>query len=179
MENANGKMTNALEFSGVIIKARGGHKELRIPGRKELPIAPADWPEILFPGSLNVLLGQSGYPPEMSFRRLPLTVKSLDVAGFQPEFVIEQELMGNNKLTRTRSMPNRGTAQVWRCKLSVRDQDICCWVLRRFGSGLDQELEIVSGEGIRSSYGLPEEKQWLAKVRMFGNWAGDLQYRAP
>jgi|GraSoiStandDraft_55_1057291.scaffolds.fasta_scaffold67281_4 hypothetical protein len=43
-----------LVFGGVVSSGIGHHAELYVPGRAELSTAPADWPERLHPGSLNV-----------------------------------------------------------------------------------------------------------------------------
>lgn len=167
---ANRSSMDKLTFVGEIIKGRGGHKELGIPGRADLLGAPADWPARLFAGSLNVLIRPSGYPQEFTGRCIKLTVQSLDFAFFRPEFTIPRDQMRNNKLNAIPSMPNRGEAQVWRARLLVEGQNIVCWVRRRFGSGLTQELELVSGEGIRSTYKLPEEVRWPATVEVYGKW---------
>lgn len=160
-----------LTFTGEIIKARGGHKGLRIPGRNDLVTGPPDWPEQLFAGSLNILIVDAGYPEEFRARQIPLTVKSLDIAGFAPEFTIPQGMMGNNMLKATQEMPKRGAAQIWRAALVANGHNIECWLLRRFGSGLEHELELVSKEGIRSTYGLPESVNWPAIVHVFGRWS--------
>src|SRR4051794_12748725 len=129
-----------LTFTGNIIKARGGHAKLWIPGRNDLHERPPDWPEQLYAGSLNVLIAPDGYPQEMQARRIPVTVKSLDLGTFAPAFTIPQHLMRNNTLEPTPEMPQRGSAQVWRAVLSANGYNIQCWVLRRFDSGLDREL---------------------------------------
>lgn len=161
-------MTDELRFKGRIIKGRGGHADLLVPGRDDVPDAPPDWPQELFPGSLNVLV--TVYPTEFEARGLPKTVKVLDTAGFVPAFRIPQTGMLRNKLTPQPGAPDRGTGQVWRAELVVDNHRVSCWVLRRVGSGLGNELELVSGEGIRVTYGLHEECEWPAEVRMFGSW---------
>ena len=159
-----------LVFVGEIIKGRSGHATLWVPGRNDLETAPSDWPERLYAGSLNVLIPPTGYPQQMQARGIPLTVKSLDVAGCKPEFTIPQHLMRHNMLTATDAMPHRGTAQVWRAILFADGHTIACWVLRRLGSGLEHELELVSGEGIRCSYELSEDVNWPAIVHVMGRW---------
>ena len=42
-----------------------------IPGRDELIAAPSEWPERLWPGSLNVWIAADGYLPEFAARGLP------------------------------------------------------------------------------------------------------------
>jgi hypothetical protein len=162
------EIADSLVFKGTVINGRGGHAELGVPGRHELPSAPEDWPESFFAGSLNVLV--SHYPIEFTSRGLRHSVKVLDTARFDPAFTIPQSQMRNNKLTPTPAMPHRGTAQVWRAMLTANDQTTRCWVLRRIGSGLDCELELVSGEGLRASLGLDRALEWSAQVTMWGHW---------
>ncbi|MEQ1934950.1 MAG: hypothetical protein ABL962_13915 [Fimbriimonadaceae bacterium] len=155
-------------FGGKVVNGRGGHAELFVPGRSNLSDAPDDWPEKLYPGSLNVLI--ANWPEPLADRNLEPSAKSLDNAGFTPALTIPQSKMGNNKLMPTSAMPHRGTAQIWRSILHVNEQEISCWVLRRFGSGLSLELEIVSEFGLRGKLGLSRETEWPAWVHMFGEW---------
>lgn len=159
---------NELRFSGKIVNGFGKHAELVVPGKSALPEAPTDWPEKLFPGSLNLLVTE--FPFEFASRGLPTSAKVLDTAGFAPEFTIRQELMLNNKLKVTPTMPHRGTAQIWRASLEAADQRASCWVLRRFGSGLSNQIELVSVESLRELMGLLREQEWPATVTMFGRW---------
>jgi hypothetical protein len=162
---------DTLIFVGHIIEARGGHAKLGIPGRQELACAPADWPLRLFRGSLNVLISPEGYPRELTNRGIPPTIRFLDSSSFCPAFQIEQQLMQNNQLNPENTrVPKGGTAQVWRAVLHSEGRQIHCWVLRRIGSGLDRGLEIVSWEGIRQTYNLPEPGPWPATVYLFGEW---------
>jgi hypothetical protein len=94
----------------------------------------------------------------------------LDVAGFEPDFTIAQTLMRNNQLTPVPTMPNRGAAQVWRALLIVVNTQTKCWVLRRFGSGLGDQIELVSNIRLRDTLGLTRDRQWPATVTMFGEW---------
>ena len=163
---------STLIFKGQVIKARGGHTKLLVPGRQEIADAPLDWPLRLFPGSLNVLISPNGYPNEVIGRGIAPTVRFLDSASFRPAFSIAQSLMQNNLLNPENTrMTKGGTAHVWRCDLYAREQQIHCWILRRIGSGLARELEIVSSEGIRLTYNLPEPGPWPAAVHLFGEWA--------
>lgn len=160
------EFAKSLVFDGVVINGRGGHAELGVPGRHELPSAPHDWPEQLFPGSLNLRVLQ--YPSEFRGRGLPESVKVLDAIPFGPEFTIPHGAMRNNKLTPTPAMPRRGTAQVWRTQLTANGHTVMCWVLRRIGSGLGRELELVSAEGLRAKLGLCRETEWPARVTVWG-----------
>lgn len=157
-------------FTGNIVNGRGGHIELYVPGRDELPVTHPDWPVKLCPGSLNVKIDSSGYPCEFKNHGLEETVKSLDVALFKAAFEIKQNQFGNNLLTPTDSIPNRGDAQVWKSTLKANNTSIPCWVLRRYGSGLAWELEVVSDINIRNEYGFSNERDWPCKIELFGEW---------
>lgn len=157
-----------LIFSGLIVNGIGGHSELIIPGRNDLEDAPAEWPERLFPGSLNVRV--ICYPPEFASRGLRSSTKVLDTAGFEPELVIPQAKMINNKLTPTVAFPTRGTAQVWRASIITEGRMIECWVLRRIGSGLADQIELVSEIKLRARLGVGREREWPARVIMQGRW---------
>lgn len=133
--------TDELVFTGEVINGRNGHHQLVIPGRNDLQDAPKDWPEKLFPGSLNVLV--SSYPVELGQRGLTNSVKVFDTAGFRPALAIPQAKMINNLLAPHQGMPERGKAQVWRATVTSNGKTIGCWVLRRIGSGLAQELELL------------------------------------
>jgi hypothetical protein len=133
--------------------------------------APDDWPLCLFSGSLSVRVDQNGYPAELAERGFPPTVRFLDRGAFRPAFMIAWNAMQNNKLNpRNTRRHDGGKAQVWRAVLLVEGHRIGCWVFRRIGSGLDQEIEIVSEQGIRQTYGLPEPGPWPATVQLFGGW---------
>jgi CTP-dependent riboflavin kinase len=157
-----------LEFAGNIINGVGTHSELFIPGRSKLMNCPHDWPEKLFPGSLNVRI--SKFPAEFAARGLLPLAKSLDTAGFEPQFTIPRDLMLNNKLNAAQGFLHRGDAQVWSALLITSGQEALCWTLRRFGSGLTDQIELVSSVGLRSELSLTRDREWPAVVRMFGHW---------
>jgi hypothetical protein len=159
---------NELKFAGRIVNGIGKHAELVIPGRNNLEGAPAEWPDHLFPGSLNLLVFQ--YPDEFIARGLQPSTRALDTAGFEPEFTIRQDLMLNNMFAATETMPHRGTAQVWRASLATVGGEMSCWVFRRFGSGLENHIELVSAIGLRSRLGLSCDQEWPAVVTMSGRW---------
>ncbi len=149
---------SAIIFKGKMTKGCGKYVELHVPGRNELSNAPADWPEVLYKGSLNVRIMRDGYPSEFSEAGLELTTRSLDEELFSPAFTIEQRQFGNNKLKPKPEMPKRGSAQVWRAKLTTNQEDFSCWVLRRFGSGLLHQLELLSGQHLRKACGLEDDQ---------------------
>ena len=157
-----------LLFEGLIVNGIGKHSELTVPGNSALSDAPSDWPERLCPGSLNLHVLE--YPSAFAERGLSPSTKSLDMANFEPAFVIVRDAMRNNLLRERDGMPNRGDAQVWRASLSAEGRDIDCWVLRRFGSGLTSQIELVAGVGLRGELGLCRERDWPAKVALYGRW---------
>jgi hypothetical protein len=152
----------------MIVNGIGKHSELLVPGRSDFECPIADWPVRLFPGSLNVRV--SGYPDEFVRRGLRRSIAALDSAGFEPEFTIPQAQLGNNRLTPVLGMPDRGNAQVWRASLSANGLERTCWALRRIGSALTQDIEIVSSVSLRTSLGAERVRDWPAVVTMQGRW---------
>jgi hypothetical protein len=145
---------SGLRFSGVIRDGVGRYVELHVPGRDEIPQAPADWPISLQKGSLNVQVTQDGYPLIFKQLGLPVSVTSLDQRPFPAAFEIAQHEFGNNQLRPNPNMPNRGAAQVWRATLSAGEKEYPCWVLRRYGSRVGEQLELLSGVHMRKTYNL-------------------------
>lgn len=133
---------------------------------------PSDWPEQLCPGSLNVLIDDDGYPPDFWDRCNGTGVKKLDSQCFRPAYVIPRECIKNNKLKATPELPVRGDAQIWRAELrSVRHSTAAhCWLMRRFGSGLGKQLELVADVKLRDKLGLQERD--AVEVIVEGIWAG-------
>jgi len=146
-----------LDFSGVVVRGGGQHKNLLIPGREGLDVAPPDWPVELFPGSLNVKLHnlQQGFA---SFHKgkvnKRLTLKWLDRDDYDPCFIIPQFLIGNNTLQPKWGKPRRGTAKLWRAILRREDKSQPCWVMRRIGSHMLDTLELISDKALRQELNL-------------------------
>jgi hypothetical protein len=160
-----------LDFHGYIAAGSGRHNELVIPGRLQMPAAPADWPERLHPGSLNVRLFRDRLPPALSAGGRRATVEIFDLELFQPEFEIPHDRIGNNSFGRERG-PRGGDAQVWRASLFVDGERVDtpqCWVLRRFGSRVGEQLELVSGARLRDVTLLADGR--VVVVRVLGRWA--------
>ena len=150
----------SLTFEGKISSGRGTHGELEVPGRDKLPNkAPKEWPSVLCKGSLNICIRQDGYPDLFEEHGLEKTVKSLDKRPIESSFEIDQGEFGNNKLVPAAEMQEKGSAQVWRALLITKEQEIGCWVLRRYGSGLRNELELVSEEHLRTEYNLEDGQE--------------------
>jgi hypothetical protein len=144
-------MTSSIKFSGVIVKGVGRYVELHVPGRDEIHQAPSDWPITLQKGSLNVRISPDGYPSLFAELGLPNSIKSLDQRPFPPTFEIAQHEFGNNQLRPEPSMPDKGSAQVWRAKLTSGEISYACWVLRRHGSGVGEQLELLSEVHLRTT----------------------------
>ena len=145
---------NAISFRGVIGDGVGRHVELHVPGKDEIPQAPADWPTRLREGSLNVRIIPEGYPAFFAALGLPNSVRSLDKKPFPATFEIAQQELGNNQLRAEPSMPHKGSAQVWRAVLTASGNNHPCWVLRRYGSGVGEQLELLSEVHMRSAHQL-------------------------
>lgn len=157
-------------FFGVICDGLSQFSTLGIPGRGGLNHAPSDWPDQLYPGSLNVRLRAGGYPVVFRKRGLASSVESLDSGLFQPSFEIPRDQLENNFLFPLPGVPRRGDAQVWRVALH-RDADPCaavvCWLFRRFGSNVGEQLELVSGERLKDR-GFPNCTE--VTVHLLGRW---------
>jgi hypothetical protein len=160
-----------LVFKGRIKAGIGKFKQMEIPGCHVLQAAP-DWPEKLCPGSLNIVVDDDGYPAEFLRRCSGEWVKKLDSECFRPAFTIPGKSISKNKLVPKPDNPRRGDAQVWRATLSVPKRGRCerCWLLRRFGSGLGKQLELVARDKLRDKLDLKDGDE----VELFvdGEWAG-------
>ncbi len=156
-----------LVFGGVVSGGVGRHAALYVPGRSELNMAPADWPERLHPGSLNVVVDE--YPEEFRSRGLANRISELDKGRFVPEFEIRREQFRNNLLQSRPGVPRGGDAQVWRALLSQQNarMAIRCWALRRFGSQVGEQLEFVAGTRLRD-LGLHDNLR--VRATLLGEW---------
>jgi hypothetical protein len=161
-----------LDFHGQVATGVGNHSKLGIPGRGQIPAAPNDWPATLHGGSLNIKLFTHRMPAAFKAHGLLPSVRSLDSELFRPEFVIPQDRIARNTIGRERG-PKGGDAQVWRAAIFFDGKHLTtppCWVLRRFGSEVGEQLELVSGERLRDVPAIA--KDWsVVMVRMFGQWS--------
>ena len=159
-----------IEFHGCIATGVGRHNELGIPGRSQLSAAPSDWPDKLYPGSLNVELFPDRLPAVFKEHGLPTSVVSLDAGFFEPELEIPHNQIAANTIGRDRG-PRGGDAQVWRAYVYSDNRRIempQCWVLRRFGSRVRERLELVAGSRLRDIPGIVNGR--IVMVRMLGRW---------
>lgn len=161
---------DALTFHGHIEPGVGRYSKMTIPGRAAFPDAPNDWPETLQPGSLNVKISADGYPKELLSRCNGELVQKLDSQMLSPEFEIPRNAIQNNKLKPKPDKPRGGDAQVWRASLIVPNRQVPfdCWVLRRFGSRIREQLEIVSDIHLRTELGLVNGTAVV--VHLYGTW---------
>lgn len=164
------KTLQKITFIGEVVNGRGTHSELFVPGRVELNSSHVNWPTKLSPGSLNIKIRHNGYPIEFSQHKLRATVSSLDKSLFKAAFEIKREQFRNNILFPSKHTPNGGDAQVWISKLEVNNRLIPCWVLRRYGSRLRTELEVVSDVKIRTTISLSTDIDWPCKLYLYGEW---------
>jgi len=121
-------------------------------------------------GSLNVRITDDGCPPEFQKLGTKRGTKRLDEKTFSPEFVIPKDLIRNNKLGPTPENPDGGDAQVWSAKLVVdgTGATVNCWVVRRMGSALYRDLEIVSERHLRTDLNIEDGTQ--VTVYLQGQW---------
>lgn len=148
-----------LEFIGVVRSNTGKfHKEMVVPGREALASAPDDWPDRLAPGTLNIGIDPNKYPNEFAAIGTSDGMKRFDEGRFMAAFVIDQHEINGNTLKPKPGQPRRGTAQVWRAELSVicTGETAKCWMLRRIGSSISSQIELVSEGHLRSQLKLDD-----------------------
>jgi hypothetical protein len=102
-------------------------------------------------------------------RRLTNRVSELDQERFVPEFEILRNEFRNNKLGPRPGVPRGGDAQVWRALLRHGGVGtvIKCWALRRFGSQVGEQLELVADRRLRD-FGLDDGLR--VEVALLGEW---------
>lgn len=162
--------TNHLTFHGVVKGGIEKFSDMMIPGRAKLSDAPADWPDVIHPGSLNVLIPDNGFPAEFLNRCQGELIQKLDCGCFVPAFVIPSAAITNNEVRPTNDNPRRGDAQVWRAQIHNLDngRSVACWVLRRIGSGIRQQIELVASGRLRDKIGLVDGTR--VTVELQGDW---------
>jgi len=139
-----------LEFIGKVQANKGKFsQDMIVPGRDDLLVPPADWPLQLAPGTLNIEI--NGFPEGFEDG-----LRKLDEGKFRAVLVIPQRKIIGNSLEPTPDQPTNGMAQVWRAELQViaTGQATTCWMLRRIGSSIESQIELVSEEHLRSGLNL-------------------------
>jgi hypothetical protein len=153
------ELREKVQWVGHIVDGKGECARHVLPGRKELTEAPADWPETLFLGSLNIVVEMAAAKEKAG--------TSFDISSLEPEFSIPSEQIRKNPTDPGLDAP-QGKAQVWRAVLLAGGHEIACWAIHRPGLDFLRPLELVSHEGIRATYRLPKGKRHRATVQMFG-----------
>ena len=163
---------SSLRFEGRIVGGMGLYSNMEIPGRGKLSNAPAGWPDVLQPGSLNVFIEiyPEGFRPPVGRSE---GAYRLDNQNLPCAFMIPGDQITQNKLI---YQGGPSPAQVWRARIEVLDKglSIDCWVLRRLGSnaGYNNQggnvLEIVSDKHLRTEYGLEEDGHRVALTLLAG-----------
>ncbi|HKI17144.1 MAG TPA: hypothetical protein VKA15_04665 [Isosphaeraceae bacterium] len=141
-----------LEFIGSVRSNQGAFsQEMVIPGRQSLVLAPDDWPATLTPGTLNIAIHDDGFPIDFEQLGKGDGLKKLDERNFRPELAIPPWRIVGNTLQPTPDEPVLGSAQVWRAELEVAStgEVATCWMLRRLGSDIVSQIELVSDEHLR------------------------------
>jgi len=113
---------------------------------------------VLAAGTLNIHVKRSGFPAAFLDNFKDHSFRHLDLRRFKPEAELPWSDIGGNTLPPTPDKPDRGSAQVWRASLLnlQTKNDHLCWVLRRIGSDLRSEVELVSDENLREALNLSD-----------------------
>lgn len=140
-----------------------------MPGASRISVPIQDWPEVLAPGTLNIRI--TSFPEEYLAVFGGPSVRHLDSRRFLPEAELAFEEIEGNTLPPNPSRPDRGRAQIWRANLHKVSSggERLCWVLRRIGSGLKDDLECVAGESFRAALSLANGDEVV--LRMKGAWS--------
>jgi hypothetical protein len=138
-----------LEFIGTV-QANMPTQEMVFPGRDDLFLAPADWPQQLAQGILIIRI--NGFPDGFDEIGKGEGLERLDQGEFRAALVIPQRKIIGNTLKPTPEKPTRGFAQVWRAELQViaTGQAAACWMIRIIGSDTTSQIELVADEDLRN-----------------------------
>jgi hypothetical protein len=150
-----------LVFKGSVHSNKGRfHREMVVPGRETLRSSPTDWPAQFAPGTLNIQvdlescvgLGEIGSS---------VGVKKFDEGQFKPALVIPQNEIVGNTLKPKAGEPQKGTGQAWRAELLVNATGATtkCWMLRRIGSSIASQIELISEDHLRNRLNLNDGTQ--------------------
>jgi hypothetical protein len=164
-----------LVFTGEVRSNKGQFSDMEIPGRGQLEQAPDDWPTQLCRGSFNVGISDGGFPDGFDELGEGEGVQKLDRGSFAPEFLIPHNRIRNNSLKPRKGMPLRGHAQVWRATIELpgRQPPLACWMLRRIGSTIKRQIELVSDTHLKTT--LDTDDGQTVVVRVFAGVAGKSQ----
>ena len=146
-----------LEFIGTVRSNNGKFsREMVLPGRHELIVAPDDWPDRLVPGTLNIEIDD--FPEGLDDVGEGDGLKKLDKGTFRAALIIPQRKITGNTIKPMPDEPTRGFAQVWRANLEAiaSGQASKCWMLRRIGSNIVSQIELVADQHLRSALNLSD-----------------------
>jgi hypothetical protein len=140
-----------------------------LPSRKQLSKPIRDWPNTPEPGTLNVRV-KDGFPAEFLRAFGEPNLRLLDSRRFSPEAELNWTEIGGNTLPPQPGHADRGNAQVWRATLRnlSTGSECLCWALRRTGSGLSVDLELVAGEKLRDRLILSDDTP--VEIDLEGSW---------
>jgi len=144
-----------LDFTGTVrANDRKLGDDIRLPGRDELFLKPADWPTKLAYGTVIVEITR--FPEGFAEIGEGEGFERLVEGRFRPAFVIPQRLIAGNTLTPDAEHPTRGFAVVWDAEVQVvaTNRATTCWGIWIIGSEAKQTLQLVAEEDLRSSLGL-------------------------
>lgn len=150
-------LTRTLTFHCVVRSGKGRHSRIAIPGKHKLRDSADDWPEQLYPGSLNALILAGGYPEGFDALGRGVGMKKLDEGAFCPAFVIPADQITSN---------SRGDGQVWRAIVLVPSTgaECACWVFRRIRSTIRRQIELVANERLRDRLGISDGSNVLVVI---------------
>ncbi len=146
-----------LDFIGTVCSNQGEFSQtMVIPGRGGLVLSPTDWPLELSPGTLNIQANDDGFPAGFDEIGEGDGLIKFDKGKFKSEFAIPPWRITGNTLQPTPEEPLRGSAQLWLAELQVisTDQVASCWMLRRLGSMITSQIELVAQDHLRTRLNL-------------------------
>jgi len=148
-----------LEFIGTVQTGNGKFaQDMVIPGHGDLFMAPIDWPTELAPGTLNIKINDDGFPDGFNENGSGDGLIKFEEGKFRPTLLISPWKIPGNTLKDDSDHPTRGMAQLWRAELQViaTGKVTTCWMLRRLGSDITSEIELVAEEHLRSRLNLSD-----------------------
>jgi hypothetical protein len=149
-----------LEFIGTVRTGNGKFaQDMVIPGQADLFLAPIDWPTQLAPGTLNIKVNDDGFPEGFEEIGSRDGLKKLEEGKFRASLGISSWRIQGNTLKYDSDNPTRGMALLWRAELQViaDGRVTTCWMLRRLGSDITSEIELVAEEHLRSRLNLCDD----------------------
>lgn len=162
----------SLTFKCAAESGEGRFSRMRFPGRDSVPEAPEDWPGPgqMAPGSLNCRIQE--FPADFdNIAGAGDRIQKLDSGYFIPEFSIPGELIQNNALSPTQENPQRGIAQIWRCRVYNEDsrESFNAWHVRRIDGSYPayhDVIELMADRNLRKAHNIQDGTPLT--ITMFG-----------